>query len=74
MQISRLYSNLPNVFLPIAFNYGANSDRLNVVLAEVRKPKSKAWDSHNLGKTTLLHLIDSWQRSDREPGRRMGPH
>lgn len=58
MQISRLYSNLPNVFLPIAFNYGANSDRLNVVLAEVRKPKSKELDSHNLGKTTLLHLID----------------
>lgn len=58
MQISRLYSNLPEIFLPIEFNHGDNSNYLNVVLAEVRKPRSKDLDSHNLGKTTLLHLID----------------
>jgi uncharacterized protein YydD (DUF2326 family) len=50
MQISRIYSNMPEIFLPIEFNYGVNSDRLNVVLAEVRKPKSKELDSHNLGR------------------------
>lgn len=58
MQISRIYCNYPDIFEPISFNFGVDADRLNVVLAEVRKPKNKKLDSHNLGKTTLLTLID----------------
>lgn len=58
MQLSRLYSNLPDIFSPIAFNHGADANRLNVVLGEVKHPKDRKKDSHNLGKTTLLHLID----------------
>lgn len=58
MQISRIYCNFPDIFEPISFNFGHDADRLNVVLAEVRKPKNKKLDSHNLGKTTLLTLID----------------
>jgi uncharacterized protein YydD (DUF2326 family) len=58
MQISQIYSNLPTIFEPIDFNFGADAPRLNVVLGEVRKPTDKKRDSHNLGKTTLLHLID----------------
>lgn len=58
MQVSRLYSNKPDVFTPIDFNVGTEAVRLNVVLGEVRFPKEKRKDSHNLGKTTLVHLID----------------
>ncbi|MBX5241955.1 DUF2326 domain-containing protein [Rhizobium sp. NLR22b] len=58
MQLSRLYSNFPDIFSPIAFNHGADTNRLNVVLGEVKHPKDRKKDSHNLGKTTLLHLID----------------
>jgi len=58
MQLSRLYSNLPGIFGPVEFNYGMHADRLNVVLGEVKHPKDKTKDSHNLGKTTLLHIID----------------
>lgn len=58
MQLSRLYSNLPDLFSPVAFNHGADANRLNVVLGEVKHPKDRKKDSHNLGKTTLLHLID----------------
>lgn len=58
MQISRLYSNLPDILSPIGFNHGADADRLNIVLGEVKHPKDRKKDSHNLGKTTLLQLID----------------
>lgn len=58
MQLSRMYSNFPDVFSPIAFNHGAEANRLNVVLGEVKHPKDRKKDSHNLGKTTLLLLID----------------
>lgn len=58
MQISRIYSNYPTIFEPIDFNFGADAARLNVVLGEVRKPTDKKRDSHNLGKTTLLHVVD----------------
>ncbi|WP_429817281.1 DUF2326 domain-containing protein [Ensifer sp. B1-9] len=58
MQLSRLYSNLPDILSPVAFNHGADANRLNVVLGEVKHPKDRKKDSHNLGKTTLLHLID----------------
>jgi len=58
MQISRIYCNKPEVFSPINFNCATEADRLNVVLGEVRHPKDQRKDSHNLGKTTLIHLID----------------
>jgi uncharacterized protein YydD (DUF2326 family) len=58
MQISQLYSNSPAILESINFNFGADAARLNVVLGEVRKPADRKRDSHNLGKTTLLHVID----------------
>lgn len=58
MQLSQIYSNLDKVFSPIDFNCGEHSDILNVVFATVRKKKQRDGDSHNLGKTTLIHLID----------------
>lgn len=58
MQLSRLYSNLPDVFEPIDFNCCRDADTLNVIFAKVKKPKDRDKDSHNLGKTTLIHLLD----------------
>jgi uncharacterized protein YydD (DUF2326 family) len=46
------------LFEPVIFNHGLRAHRLNVVLGEVKHPRDKSRDSHNLGKTTLLHLID----------------
>jgi len=58
MQLSRVYSNKPNIFTQIVLNCGDEASRLNVIYGQVRKPDDKTRDSHNLGKTTLLHLID----------------
>lgn len=58
MQLSRLYTNLDDLFTPIHFNVGAEAKRLNVVFAEVKKKKAREGDSHNLGKTTLIALLD----------------
>ncbi len=58
MQLSRIYSNKPDVFTQIVLNCGDEANRLNVIYGQVRKPDDKSRDSHNLGKTTLLHLID----------------
>jgi uncharacterized protein YydD (DUF2326 family) len=57
MKLTRLYSNEPRLFEPIAFN-GVRDAKISVVFASVTKPKDATKDSHNLGKTTLLHLID----------------
>ncbi len=53
MKLSKLYSNMPDLFAPIQFLPG-----LNVVLADIRLPENKLKDTHNLGKTTLGRLID----------------
>src|SRR5579884_766163 len=53
MKLSRIYSNKPEIFVPIEFQ-----DGLNVVLAEIREPENREKDTHNLGKTTLSRLID----------------
>ena len=53
MKLSRIYSNRADVFDLIDFN-----DGLNVIYARVTKPKDNTKDSHNLGKTLLIHLID----------------
>lgn len=58
MQLSRLYSNKPKIFVPIEFNSVGDDTLMNVVFGEVRDPKNRKKDSHNLGKTTLLNLID----------------
>jgi uncharacterized protein YydD (DUF2326 family) len=53
MKPSKLYSNNPELFAPVAFNEG-----LNVVLAEIRLPENRNRDTHNLGKTTVGRLLD----------------
>lgn len=53
MKLSKLYCNRPALLGPINFRSG-----LNVVLAEIRLPKNRGKDTHNLGKTTLGRLID----------------
>lgn len=53
MKLSKLYSNRKEFFEPIFFNSG-----LNVVYAEIRHPTSTTHDTHNLGKTTLIKVID----------------
>jgi uncharacterized protein YydD (DUF2326 family) len=53
MKLSRLYSNKPDLFEPVDFVQG-----LNVVMAEIRLPENREKDTHNLGKTTLGHLLD----------------
>ena len=58
MQLARLYSNLDDLFTPIHFNAADKSTTLNVIFAEVKRKKVREGDSHNLGKTTLIALID----------------
>jgi uncharacterized protein YydD (DUF2326 family) len=53
MRLSKLYSNMPDVFGPIDFAVG-----LNVAMAEIRIPENRNKDTHNLGKTTLGRLLD----------------
>lgn len=53
MTLSKLYSNKADLFGPIDFKAG-----LNVILAEIRLPENRSKDTHNLGKTTLVRLID----------------
>jgi uncharacterized protein YydD (DUF2326 family) len=58
MKLSKLYSNNTKAFSPIIFNIGNGESGLNVIYAQVKKPKDAKKDSHNLGKTTLIHLLD----------------
>lgn len=51
MILSKLYSNKD--FKTVKFSEG-----LNVVLAKVFRPSDKDIDSHNLGKTTIISIID----------------
>lgn len=53
MKLSKLYSNNDAVFKPIYFNEG-----FNVIYGKVNRPKDINKDSHNLGKTLLISLID----------------
>ncbi|PJZ64115.1 hypothetical protein CH371_19825 [Leptospira wolffii] len=52
MKLSKLYSN-NSKFKNILFNEG-----LNVIKAEVRNPKDMSTDTHDLGKSTIIELID----------------
>jgi uncharacterized protein YydD (DUF2326 family) len=58
VQLSRLYSNLDDLFTPVHFNAAQAPTLLNVIFAEVKRKRAKDGDSHNLGKTTLIALID----------------
>ena len=53
MKFSKLYSNKITQFHNIEFNEG-----LNVVLAEIRDKSKTEKDTHNLGKTLLISIID----------------
>lgn len=53
MKLSKLYSNQPDLFEPVNF-----VDGLNVIMAEIHQPKDRKKDTHNLGKTTLVRLLD----------------
>lgn len=57
MKLSQIYSNKPRIFLPIRFN-GVLDNELSVIFARVKKPKDPLKDSHNLGKTLLIDLVD----------------
>ena len=58
MQISQIYSNNDKVFPLIEFNFGQCDGLLNVIVGEIHLPLDGNKDSHNLGKSTLLLLID----------------
>lgn len=53
MKLSKIYSNIPSIFLPIHFK-----DGLNVILGNITRPTERTEDVHNLGKTILGQLID----------------
>jgi uncharacterized protein YydD (DUF2326 family) len=53
MKLSSIYSNKPDVFPPIRFGPG-----FNVVFARVKDFAAHHRDSHNLGKSLLVLLID----------------
>jgi uncharacterized protein YydD (DUF2326 family) len=53
MKLSKLYSNKPDLFVPVEFIPG-----LNVVIAEIRLPENRNKDTHNLGKTSLGRMLD----------------
>lgn len=52
MRIMQVYSNQEN-FKTIQFNEG-----LNIILGKITKKYDRSKDTHNLGKTTLIHIID----------------
>lgn len=53
MIFSKLYSNQPSIFPPIQFRPG-----LNVIQATVYEPQDSTKDSHCLGKSLLIDLLD----------------
>ncbi|WP_421866633.1 DUF2326 domain-containing protein [Motiliproteus sp.] len=53
MKISKIYSNKKAEFNDIEFN-----EEFNVVLAEIKIPENRGKDTHNLGKSKLMELID----------------
>jgi uncharacterized protein YydD (DUF2326 family) len=53
MKLISLYTNKEDIFPRISFN-----DGLNVIFARIHKPLRRELDSHNLGKTFLISVID----------------
>lgn len=62
MKVSRFYSDKPELFESVEFEPG-----LNVILAEIRLPENRNKDTHNLGKTTLVRLLDFGFLAGRDP-------
>lgn len=58
MQLSKIYCDNPSIFGPIHFNCAGKSNIINVIFGAVKEPENKSRDSHNLGKTTLIDVID----------------
>lgn len=58
MKISSIYSNKKEIFPRIDFNIGNEDSALNVILANIENPKDISKSSHNLGKTTLVYLLN----------------
>ncbi len=53
MKLSSVYTNKPKIFSRINFDEG-----FNIIFAKVKDPTAKEKDSHNLGKTFLIKVID----------------
>ena len=53
MKLSKIYSNQSNQFHNIEFH-----DGLNVILAQITDKSKKEKDTHNLGKSLLISIID----------------
>ena len=53
MRLSSIYTNKPRIFPRINFNEG-----FNIIFAKVKDPSKVEKDSHNLGKTFLIKVID----------------
>ena len=53
MKLASIYSNKEDIFPTIYFREG-----FNVIFAQVKDPLIKERDSHNLGKTFLIQVLD----------------
>lgn len=53
MKLSKLYTNNDKLFTPIDFN-----SKFNIILATIKHPTDDKKDSHNLGKSLLISVID----------------
>ncbi|MEN7982607.1 MAG: DUF2326 domain-containing protein, partial [Nanoarchaeota archaeon] len=53
MIISKIYANKKEVFNDVEFN-----EKFNVIFGEVKNPEDYKKDSHNLGKTLLISIIE----------------
>lgn len=62
MKLTKIYSNKNNIFNPITFNEG-----FNVVFAEIKLRENQDKDTHNLGKSRLMDLIDYCLLKERKP-------
>lgn len=62
MKLTKIYSNKNNIFNPVTFNEG-----FNVVFAEIKLRENQDKDTHNLGKSRLMDLIDYCLLKERNP-------
>lgn len=53
MKLSHLYTNQPDIFVPIRFREG-----FNVVVADIQHPQDRKKSGHNLGKSFLIEVLD----------------
>lgn len=53
MKLSHLYTNQPELFLPIRFREG-----FNLVVADIQHPQDRKKSGHNLGKSFLIKVLD----------------